>query len=457
MADAGGGPGSISAVSSSSGAPPAGIVGNLYGFGAINSGFGGSFAVAGAVASGRSWQQPGDPGPTLSGLSAQEVVGPPTSFGPKTIVVEKPQPPAVMPGRLMVPQVMASPVYQTLLSSQRNDGEMDANELCDFFDALSLDSDATGGLSAPTTEVMVDKFQRVMKDRQLNQRRLLEVEAKLSQLKQENVDLVMENLKLRAKASTASAMSTGDSGNLPVVRPSAVLGVLASGGGASSTWSARTLSSRSATPVPRAVTVPATSCPPSSGQMAAIRTATVGSLRTGSSSAPQQPLLVARSRSESPGPRAAWAATVVPGASSLAPRSAPKIPSSPPISPRVAACRVPSAPVVTVAALRQLTPISDRGRFPQLSTVSASHSMPGGFVTTPLGSAIASAHRSPRRHSLGGSALAPPASDPSLATSYSVPLAAATSVEPWQKAPYIIGSGAPQWGPHLAEMSKAFR
>lgn len=242
------------------------------------------------------------------------------------------------------------------------------------------------------------------------------------------MDLVMENLKLRVKASQAGAISRplSQSGDLPTGRPT-LQGVFSSGSGAASTWSSRALPSRSATPVPRSLSVSATSCAPSLGQMA-VRTATVGTLRAGASSV-QQPLLVTRSsRSESPNPRAAWAASVD-AFGKFGQLSMAQTPLSPPISPRIASCRVPLAPAMTVAALRHATPIPG-GRHPQLSSVSAgSSSLPAGLVMTPRGSNNASlAHLSSNCQILGSSSNVAPA----------------MPMEPWQSAPSIVGSRAAQ-------------
>jgi len=463
-ADLGGGAGSIGAVSSSSGAQPTGMVGILYGLGS-------SPNLAGAVPQGRIWRQPGEYSrPLLSGGSTEDVIGTPTTFAPKAMALETSESPAVPPGSLLRRVVVPSTAYE----SRQNINQTDANELCHFFDALSLDSNGVAGVNQVLSssgvpihpEVMVDKFQRIMQDRQLNHRRLQEVEAKLSKLKQENVDLVMENLKLRVKASQAgaSSRSLGDSVDLPALRPATVLGVAPGGGirlegvaSAGPTWpnhrsdelwtdwrqlgnmSSRVLPSRSATPVPRSGSASATSShipsirlqpvSATSPQMA-IRTATSmsGSLRTGAISV-QQPLLVTRSRCESPSPQMAWAARVDP----FSQFSMAQTPRSPPLSPRIASCRVPLTPrVVTVAGLRPATPERGavQGHYPQLSSVSAGGSaMPAGLVLTPQGSSTLSfAYRSPHRQSLGGSVNAP----------------AGISMEPRHSAPCILGSGAAQ-------------
>mmetsp|Transcript_87448 Transcript_87448/g.136879 ORF Transcript_87448/g.136879 Transcript_87448/m.136879 type:complete len:657 (+) Transcript_87448:43-2013(+) len=212
----------------------------------------------------------------------------------------------------------------------------EADELASLFDSMGLKTDAIDGLKAAVApssgiaqpEDMVAKFERILQDRRMNQMRLEEVEAKLTKLKQENVDLVMENFNLRAQQ------------------------------------------------VPRSLSMSASCHAPAGLREASAVRAITGPPRTGSTSVKRPGSLanlVARSRSESPGTRQAWATAVVPSSSSVGPYTAVKVSSkssaaaSPPVSPRVPVTGR-SSMVAHRSPLRQVTPTPERdyGRFPQL-------------------------------------------------------------------------------------------
>jgi len=254
------------------------------------------------------------------------------------------------------------------------DALLDRAEIVELFGSAEPQIDGAGGLSPGE---IADRFRIVLQDRRHKQRRLEEVEAKLSHLEQQNVDLAMENFKLRAKESTASAPGVGarrllEPSELHAVH-SLVQPVEVSLEGASVTSTAATaprpwqalVPSRSTTPAPVAVqwrsacpaaTMPASACTATTMPASAMTlrnspsTTNTGAVPGPMVKAPVR-MVATRGRSESPGGRSAWAATICP------PGQAPvkvieQKAQSPPISPRHP-CKVAAAPVpAPIAKLR---------------------------------------------------------------------------------------------------------
>lgn len=389
-----------SITSSTSGGPIQGVVGianNMFGVG------GPGCVIADAAGSftgpaGRIWTRVGETSPVAaSSLSSSLEVGS-----------------AAVPFSSRIPGESSSAVVQpartnsVVVPACVSDPGTTTTELANFFRDVTYRSDAAGGVASGSyvasgqPEVMVDKFQRVLQDRRMNQLRLAEVEARLSQLKQENVGLTMENYKLRAEAVVSHSSAVPRT-----VPESALITGVASAGSAASSWTVRGYSSRASTPVP---VVPRAMSASSCARPSEMVVRTVGSSTSRLGASPLQvPMVVSRAasraRSESPGPRAAWASTLIPNRGSRLPPSPTKAAASPLVSPRVkGALRVPST-------LRQQTPTQDRdyGRVQHItySPSSGSYVAPAGIVstvTTPLGSAVA---RSPPRN--GASIVASPA------------------------------------------------
>jgi len=194
--------------------------------------------------------------------------------------------------------VMAPAQYQQISVSQQEPEPEGGNsqEISELLGGLrGGKGGSAGGASRLTPEEIVEKFQRVLQDRKQDQRRLEEVQAKLSKLEQMNMDLAIENHQLRSKTMTGQVILPGGSQPRYVQRPMTPHGVR-------QTVYAGSVSQVMSSDVPRQI---------SSGQCAYV--APVQRPLASSSAVIPSSSSVARARSESPGPRAAWAATVVPG------------------------------------------------------------------------------------------------------------------------------------------------
>jgi len=304
-----------------------------------------------------------------------------------------------------------------------------------------------GGNPAGLSPDLIEKFQRILMDRRQHQERLHAAEAKVSQLERRNADLAVENCRLRSKAMTntiklqpASVAVTprtlNDSGNLSIATASE-----GTGGG----WSLR-LPPRTATPfatAPTAHAAVATAAAPQlprGGNSAVVAAATTRSISCSTAAVPcgmggvsrlssaaltgtasvqcaapacttpvatAAPLpggaapmpsatattlaaaAVARARSESPGARVAWGATVLAGLGqaashhvlSVAPTT--QTPCSPPptnfVASPIATCRV--------VPMRHMTPTPDR----EATYASSASAPPGSAMWPSHGAAAASA------------------------------------------------------------------
>lgn len=84
--------------------------------------------------------------------------------------------------------------------------EIERRELCKMFDSLDLKTDGSGGVCAVlangstlSPEEIMRKFQAILQECRYKQRSLEDAQAKVSKLEQANMDLVMENYKLRTQ------------------------------------------------------------------------------------------------------------------------------------------------------------------------------------------------------------------------------------------------------------------
>mmetsp|Transcript_69214 Transcript_69214/g.130467 ORF Transcript_69214/g.130467 Transcript_69214/m.130467 type:complete len:732 (+) Transcript_69214:124-2319(+) len=335
---AGGGPGSVGGISACSAATGTNLFAGNYSFGTYPLPTGPAIAVG---PPGRVWKvnpESSTPAGVTTACTPSLVSHEGIASAEKLSVGSNSMSPPYAPG------VAEMGVVDEMVHEE----ESARQELNNLLDVLNSKGDGLVGVNA---EEMVDKLERMMQDRRKNQQRAREAEAKLSQMKQENRDLAIENFKLRVQAQLKSqpptaARTLGNSSDLGATGNE----VLAGG-------SVRTLASRSATPVPvhigempRSLGSGSASLAMTPGMVATVRH--IG--RPGAASVQQPPVSAfIRGRSESPGPRAAWAASIASGA--MPPTAVVKaVPASPPISPRV------SGVINRVVPVRHSTPTADR-------------------------------------------------------------------------------------------------
>eukprot|EP00747_Dinoflagellata_sp_TGD_P093741 gnl/TRDRNA2_/TRDRNA2_165863_c0_seq3.p1 gnl/TRDRNA2_/TRDRNA2_165863_c0~~gnl/TRDRNA2_/TRDRNA2_165863_c0_seq3.p1 ORF type:complete len:605 (+),score=75.97 gnl/TRDRNA2_/TRDRNA2_165863_c0_seq3:62-1876(+) len=252
-------------------------------------------------------------------------------------------------------------LHQNLADEPEED--MDRIEISELFDVLMQKTDDRGevlaganGVSLAPDEI-IQKIHRMLRDQRHHQRRLEEVQAKLSMLEQQNVALSMENINLRKGGAATiltggagSVLKSGHSCDLPN-SSMAVASV-------TSSRPVRTISSTARSPTPGRAASPSAEvsmASTSSGLSATVQH--FNRPRPGDARSPVTHL-VTRARSESPGGRAAWA-RVAPGGTPASSTStaASKVskPLRPSLSPRHPDCRVVPMRQVT----REVTPTAD--------------------------------------------------------------------------------------------------
>jgi len=113
--------------------------------------------------------------------------------------------------QLQTPLTPAAPAVSGLPAefSEISDGEMEA-----LIEALQSrgprlrGAAPKGSKSGPTAEQVAEKLQLVLKERRQHQQRLEAAEAKAVTLEQQNLDLTVENYKLRNKAPYGASLTT---------------------------------------------------------------------------------------------------------------------------------------------------------------------------------------------------------------------------------------------------------
>eukprot|EP00928_Gymnodinium_smaydae_P030103 TRINITY_DN22466_c1_g5_i1.p1 TRINITY_DN22466_c1_g5~~TRINITY_DN22466_c1_g5_i1.p1 ORF type:complete len:794 (+),score=153.54 TRINITY_DN22466_c1_g5_i1:104-2485(+) len=362
------------------------------------------------------------------------------------------QPASRLPGassaRTRRPQAASHP-------SAENEGEASG-----VFDESSIgaDSGPKFGSGAFVSPELLEKFQEMLQERTQHYRRFEEAQARMAKLEKQNMELTLENHKLRSKGIVyAPAMSTSAATPAASSRqtPEPVDALQFAYGA----WYAGGQISRSATPCPAASPASAMSQAASPIATTPVSAAAASGLsRSCAAAAPAlgrwhaclgvpaqgslQVPVVTRARSESPGPRIHWAASIGSSAGAQGPARSP--PRSPRLEPVAARVVLPLRQVTPSTSASLVLPAPAQSSPPAPPAASAALAATGPSGATPARPGAGAAHPLPAGL---GDAAAVPGVGIAVGAAPSLPASAPVAATPRSIHPAMVAARAGGTGP----------